>query len=72
MSLREFIDSALRNEPINNNCTQRKKSRNFGKLLIALITFSSVVGGEKEGLLQILRINLFVGASIASKYNKFI
>ena len=72
MSLKEFIRSEIRNKPTNVICARRRKLRKYRQLFLALIIFSSVVGGHKGDLLKILRINVLVGASIASKYKHFI
>ena len=68
MSLKKFLDAASKDDQGNVVYKHRRKSRNFWKLFIALTTLLSVVRGENQSLMQLFRINLLVGASIASNY----
>ena len=66
MSLKKFLDAASKGDQGNIVYKHRRKSRNFWKLFIALTTLLSVVRSENQSLMQLFRINLLVGASIAS------
>ena len=68
MSLKKFLDAASKGDQGYVVCKHRRKSRNFWKLFIALTTLLSVVRGENQSLMRFFRINLLVGASIASNY----
>ena len=68
MSLKEYSDAASKGDQEKAVHKQRRRSKNFLKLFIALTTLLSVVRGENQSLMQCLGINLLVGASIASNY----
>ena len=74
MSPKEIIIvSVPQQEHANVTGKQKRKSRNFLKvILIALTTSLSVVRGENRSLMNLFGINFLVGASIASKYLNFI
>ena len=68
MSLKEYSDAASKGDQEKAVHKQRRRSKNFLKLFIALTTLLSVVRGENQSLMQFLGINVLVGASIASNY----
>ena len=68
MSLKRFLDAASKGDQEKAAHKQRRRSKKFLKLFIALTTLLSVVRGENQSLMQFLGINLLVGASIASNY----
>ena len=68
MSLKEYSDAASKGNQEKAVHKQRRRSKNFLKLFIALTTLLSVVRGENQSFVQLLGINLLVGASIASNY----
>ena len=68
MRLKKFLDDASKGDQQIVVHKQRRKSRNFSKLFIALTTLLSVVRGENQDLMRFFGINLLVGASIASNY----
>ena len=68
MSLKEYSDAASKGNQEKAVHKQRRRSKNFLKLFIALTTLMSVVRGENQSLMQFFGINLLVGASIASNY----
>ena len=73
MSPREIIISSVPQHEHANICgKQKRKSRNFFKvILIALTTSLSAVRGENRSFLSLFGINFLVGASIASMYFNF-
>ena len=68
MSWKEYSDAASKGDREKDVHKQRRRSKNFLKLFIALTTLLSVVRGENQSLIQCFGINLLVGASIASNY----